>query len=180
MKVKFDDQTFRGIFDPSNDQHFDGVLDDLPAIEPDCAFSLKKVRVGLTAAIQSGHMSRVEWGLSSKAFDLAMGSSVLVQPGLLCYGSHNAREYYPGGSTPYVYSYFDIGGFRDQIDFTNAANTYGIIERVPVRTLHFLIHSQDLVYAEGFDGFSLRLLYDIVTLTTSEQATLFQACGGCC
>jgi hypothetical protein len=178
MKIKFEDQVFRGTFDPSVDDRIDEIL-SLPDIDPDNAFLLKKAFVGVTPPIATGSFSVFEWGLSWRPGDWTVESGIINQPGLVCFSTHNLSRYSDPESGNGDQFYFDIGGFRDQINFDSDANTYGVIKNELMRKVHFFIFSDNIVYDHP-THVNLRLLYDVVSLSTAEQAELYQQSSGCC
>lgn len=99
-------------------------------------------------------------------------SSILLQTPLLCYSGRQ-------GGIPYFQEYtnvqtMQVGGDQDHI---NMLEGDGRFKNFPVKELFF---GRDL-YGLTSTGlkYEVRIEYDIVTLTTAEQADLYQR-GLCC
>jgi hypothetical protein len=68
-----------------------------------------------------------------------------------------------------------VGGYQDQI-YLNDPGNYGVLKNKPLKTVYLGTEWNDL---SGAPSVCIRFDYDIVTLTTAEQAELYQRglCG---
>lgn len=65
---------------------------------------------------------------------------------------------------------FMIGGYQDQI-YMSGKGSYGVLVNRPLKEVFLGTEMNDI---NGTPGVTLRIDYDIVTLTTAEQADLYQ------
>lgn len=98
------------------------------------------------------------WGVSGKAFTL--NPTVLPQS-LLQGASIRAGGLVAG-------ELFFMGGSRDTLDFTDLGST-GVYRRYAARHIYLGISAKNLVAS----SLTIRVQYDIVSLTSAEMATLF-------
>lgn len=105
-----------------------------------------------------------KWGLLNR--NPGAISNLLSQEGLLCFvgrsgGLADGEEYV-------------IGGDIDEIFF--GERPHGVVRDSPTRCLYFGAEVKNL--ADGA-GVTVRVEYDIVTLTQSEQVAMLAFSGGC-
>lgn len=117
---------------------------------------------------------KFNWGLSG-----AVGpESILLAPSLLCYSGRNGvlahSEHTENPEEKYAGWVF--GGPQDQINI--AEGGVGSLINRPVKTLFLARETNGCTVNPGVI-YNIRIEYDIVTLTTSEQAELYQQdlCG---
>lgn len=202
MKTKYSKQILIAVITLS--QASDGVeshLLDFPALEVNDAILLNKVSLNIAQGAcppkfngQSNdcYQGVFNWGLDSKyletnGFDGDLLESLTAQ----CYSSHTSDIVVgeeSGGTvndeTPAVTVTTSIeyeseaiqglGGHRDQIDMTVPG--YGNLNRFPAKCLYFQAEKQHLVSGGGI---ILRVDYNIVTLSSSEQAEAYRLSTDC-
>lgn len=95
---------------------------------------------------------------------------LIAQPGLLVYSGRQGLL--PGGV-------FQVGGLQDQIALNNK-DSYGVFAQIPARQLYFKTEIKGLSTDSGLYIIVCRFDFDVVSLSTSEQAELYRDAGCCC
>ncbi|MCK5795418.1 MAG: hypothetical protein KAH12_11965 [Anaerolineales bacterium] len=111
--------------------------------------------------------TKLNWGISGSEGET--DQSIIQEPSLVCYSGRQ------GGLNPTYEESYQFGGIQDQIDMNSGG--YGVLINSPMKTPHLALESNQVDVEEAFYG--VRIEYDIVTLTTAEQADLYQKalCG---
>jgi hypothetical protein len=91
--------------------------------------------------------------------------SLLKNESNICYSGRRGKNDDGDGLSCYL-----VGGHQDQISMSSIDN-YGVLKNSPLKELYFGTELNNIGDAPSFD---LRIEYDIVTLTTAEQADLYQ------
>ena len=108
------------------------------------------------------------WGLNGR--DLIDGlDNLLNQPNLMCYSGRTGRI----GNADLSYQ---LGGPQDQINFEDE-NAYGVLDPYPCTQIYLQTECKQIT-ADPLE-LTVRIDYDIVTLTQSEQADLYRTLGCC-
>lgn len=104
--------------------------------------------------------TKFNWGIAGKEGET--DESILQEPSLICFSGRQAGLGDAGTS-------YQFGGVQDQIFMSGG---YGVLSNNPMRTPYLALESNLQDVEAAFYG--LRIEYDIVTLTTAEQADLYQ------
>ena len=107
-------------------------------------------------------MAHFNYGVCGKEPDET--KPLLFEPSLQCYAGKSSRPQAVGDTC-------QIGGSEDFFDVSNAGP--GTFLQRPLRKVFF--GREALSYQLAEVKYTLRIEYDIVTLTTTEQAELYQA-----
>lgn len=102
---------------------------------------------------------KFNWGIAGVEGDSL--TSLLFEPSLVCY---QGRQ----GGAPGAPIMFETGGVPDQIEVSGARG----INQKPVKKVYFGREIDGIATADM--KYDVRIEYDIVTLTTQEQADLYQ------
>jgi len=189
MKVKFDDQILtQDVNIDSACSGIDSRLLNMPTLEPSDAIYLNKVIATLKLGScpfaydcsgYSCHPGIFNYGIDAKPLETnGFVGDLIESDSLMTYVSHvttlSKNNFSESPLTTWTNA--GLGGVKDTVCLRDNTSP-GFLRLFPAKSLYFTAEKQNLVSGGDLIVF---ISYDIVTLTTSEQAALFQACGGCC
>lgn len=105
------------------------------------------------------------WGLTRG--DVSDEDNLVEAPGLITYNCQSNHI----NVTDLEYS------IRDLCAIPENENDIACVMNKPTRSLYMSVHSENIAQIASI-GLSVRVVYDVVSLTSSEQAELFQYCCG--
>lgn len=184
MKTKYRDQTaFNTVDIGVTDGVREFLLSDFPAIDPNDAILISRAMVTESAnshvigtppceATPVTYDTCFNWALNGRL--LVSGTDLLNQSTLLCFSGRSGGLVMP--SVVGLRSSFQVGGSSDQINL-ESSESFGVIERFPTRKVFLNVEMYEADPGGGKYELNVRIKYDIVTLTTSEQSDLYQLLG---
>lgn len=113
--------------------------------------------------------TKFKWGISGAEGDVTGNVGILLEPSLICFSGR------AGLQPTYI-----VGGAQDSINL--AQGDPGTLQNIPLKNVYLAreVHGvTGKMSSEGETNYDLYIEYDIVTLTTAEQADLYQR-GLCC